>query len=141
MVAVRPIFTEAEMDQIGAELAILRPDTCTISRPTSGKDSAGAPVSGPFVYVVTAPCRVDASGLQGAERVTGPRYISEGRFSVALPRHTDVRNDDRIEVFNQLYVAGDPDPTPGTGTSLDVVYASQLPSFHFEITVQCTHSG
>jgi hypothetical protein len=123
---VRPIFTDAEMDQIGDDLAVLRPDTCDVYRPSSGRDIAGAPISGQPVLVATVPCRVDASGLQGSERVTGPRYISEGRYSVALPRHTDVQNDDRIHV---------------NGVELDVVYVTASASFFFELFAQCTHGG
>lgn len=117
---VVPILTPAEMDEIGADLAIARPSTCRVLRKPTGRDPGGAPVSGAYAEVASVGCRVEATNRQARETVVGGRFGPEADYTVAVPRGTDVREEDRIAV---------------NGQTLEVVGVPGAESFSFEVIV------
>ena len=119
---VPPALTPADMAAIGAELGVLRPDTCTIKRPTGSRDRGGAPTT-TASDVATVDCRVMMAGTATIERIMGGRFAPAADHIIAIPLGTDVANDDVVERASD-------------GRRFDVIYVPR-PSFAFEINVAC----
>lgn len=121
-----PLLSAAEMNEIGADLAFARPDTCVILRKPTGRDPGGAPISGAYTAVATVGCRVDATQRQPLEAIFGGRFGPQADYTVALPRGTAITTDDRIAV---------------NGTTLEVIGVPEIESFFVELVVGVKAAG
>ena len=124
---VAPALSSADLDAIGDELAVLRPDTCVISRPDpDALDAAGASTDA-YEVIATLACRVDVAGTRAIERIFGGRFAAEADYVVFVHRRyaASVHSDYRIEV---------------SGIMLEVVHDPSAASFEAELAIPCTSS-
>lgn len=97
------IFTAGELDQ----LAELQEESfiaaCDIVRDTRASNGAGGFVLTPVTVGDDVPCRVSPMSLTRAEAITGRKFTDTLPWQIALPKGTDVRNQDRLTVGGVTY--------------------------------------
>lgn len=119
------VLSLLDMDEISAELDVLRPNTCIVSRPTGEVDEAGAN-TGNYDTQGSYGCRID-EGIGGMpwSRVFGPAVISQASAIISFARGVSIRAHDLIEergrLFRVIYV---PDPSYSFETSVAVSSAT-----------------
>lgn len=110
-------LTPAEMDEIGAELVVLRPATCLIRRRSSTPDAGGGRQE-TFTDGATVSCRVAPANRAVIVGISGGQVVPEADFVIPVPRGTVVERGDQVVTGGVTYaVLNDPD----------------APSFQFEL--------
>ena len=92
---VDPLFSEADLDQLGEDLAFARPDTCTILRYTEGRDPTGG-VTEAWVSVGTTNCRVEVPNRVFTEYELAGRPSPTVYYTIYTDRDASIGPDDRI---------------------------------------------
>lgn len=98
-----------------------RRDTCTIQRPVSQEDAAGAQMESAWYTVAVVDCEI-GEPQGGSEAQIAGRSGPEAPYAVSVPRSTDIRSSDRILPLR-------------TGGVLEVIYAPEHVTAGLDITV------
>lgn len=115
-------LTDTDLDNLSAALAFARPDTCVIKRRAAGKTAGGGMTAGHPITVATVGCRVEGAGRMLREIGLAMKAAPVGDRDVSMPRGTDVKPDDEIEV---------------NGTTLEVIGTNATDTYAAEVVAEC----
>lgn len=89
------LIDAATLDRLRQVTTSALPDTASLERPTTGRDSEGGETA-TYATVGTVACRVSRSGLNRLEAAIAERISSVSIYSVRVAWDADVRMQDRL---------------------------------------------
>lgn len=134
---VRPLIPDRTLKQLQGIAERSHKSTARIGHKVRTPNSKGGSTLGPETWRGPYPCRLDASGLSGGERVRGEQLTSVAYSVVALPLSVEPpESTDRIEVTTVL-----PDGVTTVTEVFNVVGDPFATSYAVELQIPVTKVG